>query len=105
MSWENILKVGEEEYTRDDKRMITSIKRYMHRYSVDEYFVGGGYDRIIPFDPKERGNQGVYSTSSKTQAQEVADRWNKNNPTKEQYFVEEMNQRFYVVTIIPQTLL
>tara|TARA_R100001163_G_C4967452_1_gene128774 strand:+ start:102 stop:404 length:303 start_codon:yes stop_codon:yes gene_type:complete len=98
MSWEDILKVGGEEYTRDDKGMITSTKRYMHRYSSDDAFVGGGYDGIIPFDPKERGNQGVYSTNSKEQAQEVADRWNKNNPTKEPYFVEETNERFYVVT-------
>ena len=94
MSWEDILKVGGEEYTRDDKGMITSTKRYMHRYSSDYY------DTIQPFDRKETtlGNQGVYSTDSKEQAQEVADRWNKNNPTKEPYFVEEINERFYVVT-------
>jgi len=91
MSWENILKIGGEEYTRDDKGMITSTKRYMHRYSSDYL------DKIMPFDPKEAGNQGVYSTDSKEQAQEVADRWNKNNPTKEPYFVEEINGRFYVV--------
>ena len=93
MSWEDILKVGGEEHTRDDKGMITSTKRYMHRYSSDYH------DTIQPFDPKETtlGNQGVYSTNSKEQAQEVADRWNKNNPTKELYFVEEKNERFYVV--------
>ena len=52
MSWEDILKVGGEEYTRDDKGMITSTKRYMHRYSSDDAFVGGGYDKIIPFSQK-----------------------------------------------------
>jgi len=92
MSWEDIIKIGGEEHTRDDKGMITSTKRYMHRYSSDYY------NTIMPFDPKETlGNQGVYSTSSKEQAQEVADRWNKNNSTKKPYSVEEIEGSFYVV--------
>jgi|TARA_R100001530_G_C4243863_1_gene136025 hypothetical protein len=92
MSWEDIIKIGGEEPTRDDKLMITSTKRFMHRYSSDYY------NTIMPFDPKETtlGNQGVYSTSSKEQAQEVADKWNKNNPTKKPYSVEEIEGRFYV---------
>ncbi len=94
MAWGDILKIGGVEHTRDDRGMITSTKRYMHRYSSDYY------DTIQPFDSKETtlGNQGVYSTDSKEQAQEVADRWNKNNPTKEPYFVEKINGNFYVVT-------
>lgn len=93
MSWESIIKIGGETHTRDDKGMITSTKRYMHRYSSDYY------NTIQPFDPKETTleNKGVYSTNSKKQAQEVADRWNKNNSSKKPFSIEEKNKRFYIV--------
>ena len=85
------LKVGGEKHTRDDKGMISNTERFMHRYSTDYW------DKIMPFDPKETGNKGVYTTDSKEQAQAVADRWNKNNPTKEPYFAKEIRGRFYVL--------
>ena len=92
MIWQDIIKIGGEEHTRDDKNIITSTKRYMHRYSSDYY------NTIQPFDPKETTlkNDGVYSTNSKKQAQEVADKWNRNNPNKSPYSVEQKEDKFYV---------